>query len=148
MSSPHPPRDPKQLLVEMDARIKVRDIREWEKLKHQVSIKWWESGLLLLLFLSGLGILVTIAKLVPRDNGLLYAFILVWFGLFVLAVIACLEFLVLKFRALRRMQTEMNRHLLDQEKAMKAIRDYLEAREEFLSSSSEEEPEAESGQTT
>ncbi|MBI5155416.1 hypothetical protein HZA57_09280 [Candidatus Poribacteria bacterium] len=124
-----PPSDPKALLVEMDARIKVRDIREWERLKRQVEIQWWESGLLALLFISGLGMMVTIAKLVPRDNPLLYGFILTWFGLFVLAVICSIEFLVLKFRALRRMHEETARHQDELQATLKAIRDYLEARE-------------------
>lgn len=122
--------NPKTLLAEMDARIKVRDIREWEKLKHQVEVKWWESGLLALLFISGIGVLVTIANLVPDQNELLHDFILGWCIVFALTLIAAIEFLILKFRALRRMHQMTVRQIDDLNKAMKAIRDYLEAREQ------------------
>ncbi|MBX3729496.1 MAG: hypothetical protein KF858_09960 [Candidatus Sumerlaeia bacterium] len=130
MSQPPPSHKPRTLLAEMDARIKVRDIREWERLKRQVEIKWWESGLVALLFVSGVTVLVTVAKLAPGHNEVLYAFVLGWCGLFVLTLIGCIEFLVLKFRALRRMHEETARHYEELHTSLKAIRDYLEAREE------------------
>jgi len=129
---PPPPRDPKKLLVEMDARIKVRDIREWDRLRRQVEVKWWESGLVALLFVSGVGIMFTIGKIIPSDNELLYGFILTWAGLFVLTLIACIEFLLMKFRALRRMQEVSTRHIEEMEATVKAIREYLEARDDIL----------------
>lgn len=130
MSQLRPPRDPKKLLVEMDARIKVRDIREWDRLRRQVEVTWWESGLLALLFVSGVGILFTIGQLVPSEVGLLYWFVLFWAALFVLALIACVEFLILKFRALRKMHEVTARRLTQMDDTLKAIREYLEARED------------------
>ncbi len=125
-----PPRNPRKLLAEMDARIKVRDIREWDRLKRQVEVKWWESGLLALLFVSGAAMMVTIAKTVPDDSALLRNFIVAWCGLFVLTLLACIEFLIVKFRALRRMHESTTRTLDEHQAALKGIRDYLEAREE------------------
>lgn len=125
-----PPRDPKQLLTEMDARIKVRDIRKWESLKRQVEVKWWESGLVALLFVSGAGMAVTIYKLVPADNWLLRAFIVTWCVLFLFTLLACIEFLIFKFRALRSMHERTAEMLEEQQAALRAIREYLEARED------------------
>lgn len=131
MQNNHPEsHNPKKLLVEMDARIRVRDIREWEKLKRQVEVKWWESGLIALLFISGVGTIVTLAKILPDDNRLIYEFVLAWCVIFVLALIACIEFLILKFRALRRMHEVTTRQIDNWEETLKAIRAYLEAREE------------------
>jgi len=127
-----PPRDPDKLLVEMDARIKVRDIREWERLKRQVEVKWWESGLLALLFVSGSAMMVTIAKLAPEDHVMLRNFVIVWCGLFILTLLGCIEFLIFKFRALRKMHESTTRMLEGQEEALKGIREYLEAKEEAL----------------
>jgi len=124
-----PPRDPKKLLMEMDARIKVRDIRHWDKLKRQVEVKWWESGLIALLFVSGAGMAVTIFKIVPADNWLLRAFIVTWCVLFLATMIACIEFLVFKFRALRAMHERTAEMLEEQQATLRAIREYLEARE-------------------
>ncbi len=125
-----PSRNPKTLLTEVDALIKVRDIREWENLKQQVSVKWWESGILAVLFLSGLGTLITLYKLVPDNSPLPYEFVLLWFGLFTLTLLGSIEFLILKFRALRRMHETTSRIIDDQQATLKALRDYLEAREE------------------
>ncbi len=128
--SQRPPRDPRQLLVEMDARLKVRDIREREHLRRVVDTHWWEPGLLALLFVSGVGVTVTVMQLVPDGNRLLYGFIVFWILLHLATVIACLEFLSHKFRALRRLHARTMRQMEEHQAALKAIRDYLEAREE------------------
>src|SRR5690606_3924300 len=105
---------------------------EWERLKNTVAVKWWESGLLALLFVSGGAMMVTIAQLAPKDSPLLRWFIVLWCGLFVLTLLACIEFLILKFRALRKMHETTTRQLEEQQAALKGIRDYLEAREDAL----------------
>lgn len=117
MSPPSYPHDPKRLLREVNAAIRLRDIEEWHRLRDAVAFQWWESALLALLFISGVGILVTIAKLIPDQPRLLYYFILGWSVLWILTLIACVEFLILKFRALRRMHEITERHLrkLDEE---------------------------------
>jgi len=128
--SERPPRDPRQLLIEMDARLKVRDINERERLRRAVETRWWEPGLLAVLFVSGIGVVFTVLQLVPAGNSLLYGFIVFWILLHVVTVILCVEFLSQKFRALRRMHSRTVRVLDEHQAALKAIRDYLEAREE------------------
>jgi hypothetical protein len=130
MSPERPPRDPRQLLVEMDARLKVREIREADRLRRAVDTRWWEPGLLAVLFVSGIGVVFTVLQLVPAGNELLYGFIVFWILLHVVTVILCLEFLSHKFRALRQMHARTTRVLDEHQAALKAIRDYLEAREE------------------
>lgn len=111
MGPPSYPHDPKRLLREVNAAIRLRDIEEWHRLRDAVAFQWWESILLALLFISGVGIIVTIAKLIPDQPRLLYYFILGWSVLWILTLIACVEFLILKFRALRRMHEITERHL-------------------------------------
>ena len=97
------PHDPQRLLKEVDATIRIKDIQEWHRLREVVAIKWWESALIALLFISGIGIIVTVAELIPSRPSLLYYFILGWSVLWILTLITCVEFLIQKFRALRRM---------------------------------------------
>jgi len=122
-----PPRDPRRLLAEMDARMRVRDIREIDRLRGQAVPQWWEPVLLAVLFLSGVGMIITIAKLAPRDTPLLYEFILFWCGLFVLASVGTIEFLYLKFQALRRLHENTLRILEEHDHSLQAIRNHLEA---------------------
>lgn len=112
------PRDPERLLREVDASIRIREIEEWQRLKENVSIQWWESALVALLFISGIGIIVTIAKLIPDVPAILYYFILAWSILWILTLISCVEFLLLKFRALRRMHEIIDLRLRRIEQAL------------------------------
>ncbi len=125
------PRDPKRLLREVGASIRIRDIEEWGRLREAVEIKWWESALVALLFISGVGILVTISQLIPAKNPLLYKFILAWSVLWILTLITCIEFLVIKFRALRRMSEISDRlmkSLLEDLRGLEARLEEIEAR--------------------
>ncbi len=97
------PRDAKSLEAEVSAVIKVKDIKELYRLKEQVAVKWWETGLIFLLFVSGFGFILTVSKLIPVSEPYLYWFILFWIVAVVLTLIACIEFLISKFRALRRL---------------------------------------------
>ncbi len=116
------PRDPERLLREVDATIRIKDIQEWQRLRERVEIQWWESALIALLFISGIGILVTIAMLIPREPAALYYFILAWCALWILTLITCVEFLIQKFRALRRMHEVTDRMLRRIEGDAEAVR--------------------------
>jgi hypothetical protein len=127
-----PPRNPKALLAEMDARMRARDIREWERLKRQVAQRWWEPTLRLLLFVSGLGCTVTLVHMLRTFDTGYESFILLWGGLLIVAVLASVELVILRMHALRKLHEETTRRLEEQEQTLKAIRDYLEAVDESL----------------
>jgi len=93
----------KDLETEVTAVIKIKDIKELYRLKDQISIKWWETGLVLLLFGSGFGFMLTISKLIPVSHPFVYWFSLFWIAAILLTLIGCIEFLIGKFRALRRL---------------------------------------------
>ena len=97
------PYDPKRLETEVSAVVKIKDIEELYRLKEQVSVKWWETGLILLLFASGFGFILTVSKLIPVSQPVLYWFSLFWVVAIILTLIGCIEFLIAKFRALRRL---------------------------------------------
>ena len=140
MSKFPPPHDPKKLLAEIDARMKVRDVREWEKLKRKVEVQWWESALLALLFISGCTMVITVGAVMEDMNPILRGFIVAWSALFIVTLIACIEFLIMKFRALRRMHEETIRHIEKLDDTVLAIRNFLEARDRYVEEEDEEEP--------
>jgi uncharacterized membrane protein YcjF (UPF0283 family) len=106
------PYDPKNLEAEVSAVIKIKDIEELYELKERVSIKWWETVLILLLFASGFGFILTVSKLIPISQPFVYWFSLFWIVAIILTLIACIEFLIAKFRALRRLY-EIHTHILE-----------------------------------
>ncbi|MCX7625417.1 MAG: hypothetical protein N2Z21_04320 [Candidatus Sumerlaeaceae bacterium] len=112
-------RDPRtdELVREIDALIRLYDVTELHRLREKLAPKWWESGLRVLLFVAGLGFLITIYKLIPSDSALLFGFVFGWFLLFVLALLASIEYLLLKIHALSRLyewQTRIIDHLIKQ----------------------------------
>lgn len=91
-----------QLLKEVEALIRLYDVTELHRLREKLAPKWWESGLRILMFVSGLGFIVTVYKLIPSSNWLLFGFVFFWFFLFVVTTLGVIEYLILKMRALTR----------------------------------------------
>jgi hypothetical protein len=97
------PRDRETLLRELDAAIKIRDIERVQRWRDRVELKWYEAGIVLLLFISGLGFVITIFKLIPHNNAQLFWFVFFWFLLFTITLVAAVEFLLAKIHALRQL---------------------------------------------
>lgn len=98
------PRDPNRLLKEVDAAIKIRDIETVQRWRERIELQWWESGIVVMLFISGLGFMITIFKLIPRQNAPLFWFVFFWFALFIITLICAVEFMLAKINALRHLQ--------------------------------------------
>ncbi len=104
-----------QLLTEVDALIRLYDVKEHQRLREQLQGQWWESGLRILVFISGLGLLITAYKLIPHDSQLLFGFVFSWVFLFVITLLAIVEHLLHKIRALCRayeLQHRLLEHIL------------------------------------
>jgi hypothetical protein len=114
------PRDPDRLLREVDAAIKIKDIKNVIQFRDRVQLKWWESGIIILLFMSGLGFVLTIYKLIPAGNPALFWFVFLWFVVFVVTLVATIEFLLAKINALRNLYEINSRILARIEKEMDA----------------------------
>lgn len=127
-------RDAEKLLREVDAAIKIQEIKRTQDYRYQVEPKWWESGIVMLLFISSLGFILTIFKLLPSGNRPLFWFVFFWFVLFTLTLVATVEFLLVKIHALRRLLELHRRTLERQEKQLKL----LSERTELLSSNEDE----------
>ena len=110
------PRDKETLLRELDASIKIKDIQALERLRERVEIKWWESGLILILFVSALGFLSSVVLLLrrasPISGALMQRWVLVWFIPLVFAIILTLEVVLAKLNALRRLN-QATAHVLE-----------------------------------
>jgi len=122
VSKLEPPRDPKMLLKEMSARIKIKDIQRLYKLRDRVAVKWYESGLVGLLFVAALSFLAIIIKLIPEANPLIRGFVLVSSVTLILIVTAILEFLLKKFHALRELYEHQTRVLEQLDKEVAELR--------------------------
>ena len=97
------PRDPDELVREIDAAMRIRDIKRVLQWREQIELKWYEAGIVLLLFISGLGFVITIFKLIPQQNNALFWFVFFWFFLFTITLVAAVEFLLAKISALREL---------------------------------------------
>jgi len=116
------PRNPKDLEAEVGAVVRIKDIEELYKLKDEVAVKWWETGLIILLFASGFGFLLTATQLIPVKEPLLYWFSLFWVAAILLTMIGCIEFLIGKIRALRRLYEIQTRLLMTIQKDLDEIK--------------------------
>ena len=145
MSELIPPRDPKALLREMSARIKIKDIKSLYKLKDRISVKWYESGLVALLFGTSLAFLFIVLKLIPEPKPLVREFVVGASIALILTVTAILEFLLRKFNALRRLY-EIHTRILEQlDKDLSALRRELHGLTEEEDESNGEEARSPAG---
>lgn len=122
MSELEPPRDPKMLLTEVSARIKIKDIKRLYELRDRVAIKWYEAGLVGLLFVASLSFLAIIIKVVPDSRPLVRDFIIGSSIFLILIVTAILEFLLRKFHALRKLYEHQSRLIEQLDKEIAALR--------------------------
>jgi hypothetical protein len=127
MSELLPPRDPKMLLTEVTARIKIKDIRRLYELKDRVAVKWYESGLVALLFVAALAFLAIVLRLVPNPNPIVRNFVAGSSIALILIVTAILEFLLRKFSALRTLYEQQSRLIEDLDKEIGQLRQQLAA---------------------
>jgi hypothetical protein len=108
MSHPRPfPRGKEALLREVGASIKIKNIQELHRLREAVETKWWESALVLSLFVATLLFLGAAALLLtgPADINRVWMerVVLFCFIPLVFAIVLTLEVLLAKLRALRRL---------------------------------------------
>ena len=98
-----PPRDPKEIVRELDATMKARDLREWAKLRGAVAPTVGEMSYLAALFAFVLGLILTLIFVLPQENEGVYLLWVLWGGGTAITAFLTLEFLVRKFRIVRRM---------------------------------------------
>lgn len=118
MSPQNPlPRDKDSLLRELNARIRIKDIKSFYRLRDEVSVKWYESLLILLLFVSTLGFLAFVVLLLMNDSAkavaLLQRAILVWSIPLVLTFVLTIEVVLGKLNSLRKLN-EVFTHLIEE----------------------------------
>ena len=92
-----------QVVKEVEALIRLYDVRELQRLREQIEDRWWESGLRVLLFITGLGFIITVYELIPRQSAPLFWFVFGWVLLFILTLLGLIEYLIYKMRALCRL---------------------------------------------
>ncbi|OPZ17360.1 MAG: hypothetical protein BWZ10_01219 [candidate division BRC1 bacterium ADurb.BinA364] len=110
MSIPPPlPSDKERLLREVDASIRIKDLRRLDHLNEAVDFKWWESALILLMFLCALGFIITALVALdaeqsrPETLGMLRKILLGWTIPLVFSFVFVCEMTLLKLRAMRRL---------------------------------------------
>jgi hypothetical protein len=117
-------RNREALLQELDARVRIKDIRAVYDLKDAIAFKWWEPLLKMIVLLAGVGFAVTAVHFLDRSIDLYGALaaespgraldsqalkMIFWFiaGSFALMLVAgmiSLEVMLMRVSAMRRMQ--------------------------------------------
>jgi hypothetical protein len=123
------PRDKDELLREVDARIRVRDIRRLDQLKDRLAPKWWETGIVIVLFAASVGLLGSLVQYSAVREDPINAWLLFWFGLMILTTVLSLEFLLVKIYNLRRSNDVMLRAMNDLRDRCEKLERRLEAME-------------------
>lgn len=113
-------RDPKVMIRDLETSIRLRDIREWANIKDALSMGFWELFVLAGLFSFGIGVLTTLIYAIPPENEALYYFMLLWCVGFIVMVVLAIEFLIRKYRVMRRALELTFRRLEKLEKAAAA----------------------------
>lgn len=121
MAEPRLPRGKDELLREVDLRLRLTDIRKLYETKHRLAPKWWESGILLILFASALGLLASLVQYARSTGTVIDNWLVFWFGLMILTVVFSFEFLLVKIYALRRANELMVRILEDARERLDAL---------------------------
>ena len=127
MSELLPPRDPKMLLTEVTARIKIKDIKRLYELRDRVAVKWYESGLVGLLFVAALSFLAIVLQLIPNPTPLIRNFVAGSSIALILIITAILEFLLHKFSAMRSLYEYQSRLLEELDKEVARLRQEMAA---------------------
>lgn len=97
-----PPRNKEDLLREVDVRMRIGEIKKMYEMKDRLNPKWWESITMILLFVSTLGLLLSLYLFEDVAHGPPRVWLLFWFSMMVLSVVFSFEFLLFKVYALRR----------------------------------------------
>lgn len=126
MSQNRPPRDPKELAREIDATIRARDVKEWLYLMDAVAPRFGEMILLAGVFFFALGLILTIFFVAPQENDTTYLLWVLWGCGYLFATTFAFEFVIRKFRTLRRMVEIAGRRIERLEKELKRLREEQE----------------------
>lgn len=113
-------RNPEELMREVDARLLARERREWQGLRAELSFHWIEIFLLAAPFAFSIGLVITIIYGIPADNEPLYFFMVLWSVGWIIAVLVVLEFLLRRYRVVRRSIELMDRRMERLEKRLQA----------------------------
>lgn len=80
----------------------MREIREWSKLREALQPQFGEMFLLAGLFAFSLGLMLTLIFALPQEKDVEYYIWLFWTCGFIMMLIVAVEFLIRKFRIMRR----------------------------------------------
>ena len=118
------PRDKEELLREFDARQRLKAVQRRQLLRQRLLPKWWEAGMVMLLFIAALGLLASLYQYSDLREEPLSAWLLFWFALMVLSTVLSFEVLLVKIFNLRR----SNEALLQMVDDLRKRHDALEQR--------------------
>lgn len=136
-----PPRDPRILARDVDLAIKMREIREWSRLREDLAPRFGELFLLAGLFSFALGLILTLVFALPQEKEAVYFIWLLWGCGFILMLLVVMEFLIRKFRVLRRVVEIQARRIDSLEKRTERLaRAVIEAHRDSEQNSEEPKP--------
>jgi hypothetical protein len=106
-----PPRNPDEIARQIDADLAAQEAKELLQLHRQLRLGVVEILILAGLFAFGIGMVATVIMSLPQENEALYRFKLLWILGFLGSVVLALNFLIGKFRVMRRLLIIQERRL-------------------------------------
>lgn len=95
-------RGDEQIIQEVEASIRLRDIKEWNDLQESLAPTITEYGIRAVLFTLSLGLILTLIFVLPQENETAYYLWLFWGCGTLLAFLFTLDYMLRKFRVVRR----------------------------------------------
>jgi hypothetical protein len=95
-------RGDEQIIQEVEASIRLRDIKEWNDLQESLAPTFTEYGIRAVLFTLSLGLILTLIFVLPQENETAYYLWLFWGCGTLLAFLFTLDYMLRKFRVMRR----------------------------------------------
>ncbi len=115
-------KDPDKIAKEIDLSIRLSEIREESKLKETLVPRFYDLTLLATLFTFGLGLALTMVFALPQEEDHIYYIWLLWGGGFLIITLICFEYLIRKFRVVRRVLEITLRRLEKLDRENKALK--------------------------
>lgn len=119
------PRDKDQLLKEVDLRMRLGDISRMHELQERLAPRWWEPMLVVVLFVSALGLLASLTYFTKVQDDPVNKWILFWIGLMVLTMVMSFQVILMRIYNFRRANDLLARMAEEHGKRLAALEERL-----------------------
>lgn len=114
----------KETIKETLAALKAKDVKDYQNLKDAVYIRWWESVISLILFITMFGFAATALNVI-KDETIHNRTMTIWLIVLGIAIIWVIEFLLFKVYSMRKFILIQMRLINELKTEIKEIKDKM-----------------------